>query len=186
MNEDLKNLRQRRRDLKEIAVVIDSWDDVFSDFDPRSLSERTVSGDFVEELKKRYYENRKGDFVVLIYAPRPLQNSESEKMVTQRLKKHFRLRFLQKKKDFRRMRIRGFVFVCVGISSLSFLTLATYYKFLSQVGIEIIGIVLMPLGWFGIWEGLSKLVDTSPSFVREERLFEKFAKASYKFKYIEE
>ena len=53
-------------------------------------------------------------------------------------------------------------------------------------GIEIIGIILMPLGWFGIWEGLSKIVDSSPAFAREDQLFEKFAKASYRFKYIQE
>ena len=53
---------QRLRDLKEIGIVIDSWDDVFSDFDPRPLSERTVSGDFVDELKKRYKETRRGRF----------------------------------------------------------------------------------------------------------------------------
>jgi len=44
---------------------------------------------------------------------------------------------------------------------------------------------LMPLGWFGFWEGLSKLIDTSPAFIREEKFFEKLSKASYRFKYIE-
>jgi hypothetical protein len=44
----------------------------------------------------------------------------------------------------------------------------------------------MPLGWFGFWEGLSKLIDTSPAFIREEKVFEKLSKASYRFKYLEE
>ena len=180
-----KKIEQRVRDLKEIAIVIDTWDDIFSDFDPRPLNQRTVSSDFADELKKRYRETRKGDFTITIYAPQALQNSESERMVFQRLKKHFRLIFLQKKKDLIRRRIRGFIFVCIGISSLSFLTLATYFKFLSKLAIEIAAIILMPLGWFGFWEGLSKLIDTSPAFIQEEKLFEKLSKASYQFKYIE-
>lgn len=176
---------QRIKDLKEIDVVIDTWDDVFSDFDPRPLNERTVSGDFVEELKRRYRETARGNFVITICAPVALKNSDSEHMVTHRLKKHFRHTFLIKKKNILQRRLRGVIFVIVGVSSLTFLTLATYYKFLSELAIQIAGIVLMPLGWFGFWEGLSKLVDTSPVFIQDEKMFEKLAKADYSFKYIE-
>jgi len=84
-----------------------------------------------------------------------------------------------------RLRLRGALFVSIGIASLSFLTLATYYKFLSDITVEILAIVLMPLGWFGFWEGLSKLVDTSPAFLQDEKLFEKLGKATYKFTYVE-
>jgi hypothetical protein len=181
----MSKTEQRLLDLKEIAVVIDSWDDIFSDFDPRPLSERTVSGDFVEELKKRYRETRKGDFVIKIFAPTPLKSEESERKVVQRLKRHFRYRHLQKKRSLIRIRIRGAIFVLIGISSLSFLTLATYFQFLSQLAIDIASIILMPLGWFGFWEGLSKLIDTSPAFIQEAFLFEKLAKATYRFHYIE-
>ncbi len=176
---------QRIKDLKEIAVVIDTWDDIFSDFDPSPLNERTVSGDFVEELKKRYRETQRGSFVITICAPVSLKDSDSERMVTQRLKKHFRYVFLMKKKDIMRYRLRGVIFVVIGISSLTFLTLATYFKFLGDLAIELSAIVLMPLGWFGFWEGLSKLIDTSPKRILEENLFEKLSKASYQFKYVE-
>jgi len=63
-------------------------------------------------------------------------------MVSQRLKKHSRLIFLQKKKDLMRRRLRGFIFVCIGIAALSFLTLATYFKFLSKLAIEISAMIL--------------------------------------------
>ncbi len=177
--------QQRLKDLGEIAIVIDSWDDVFSDFDPRPLNERTVSGDFVDELRKRYRETRTGDFVITIIAPFALKDKKAERMVTVRLKRHFLYRFLQHKKDLAVRRIRGVVFVCVGISSLTFLTLATYFKFMTELAVEIAGIVLMPLGWFGFWEGLSKLVDTSPSLARERDFFRKLSNASYRFRYID-
>ena len=181
----MSKVEQRLRDLKEIAIVIDSWDDIFSDFDPRPLSERTLSGDFIDELKKRYRETRRGDFMVKIYAPVSLKNEESERKVIQRLKRDFRHQYLQKIKIVRRIRIRGVIFLLIGVSSLSFLTLATYFKFLSQLIIEILSIILMPLGWFGFWEGLSKLVDTSPVFIQESSLFEKLSKDIYQFHYIE-
>lgn len=175
---------QRAQDLSEIGVVIDTWDDIFSDFDPRPLGERTVSGDFIEELKKRYKETQSGEVVITIHAPVSLKSEESEKLVVNRLKKYFRHKFLQKKRVVNIIRMRGLIFVIVGICSLSFLTLATYYKFLSELAIQISGIILMPLGWFGIWEGLLKLVDTSPIVLRDEKLFERLLKAVYHFNYI--
>jgi len=185
INDSKKRAEQRVEDLREIGVVIDTWDDIFSDFDPRPLSERTVSADFTEELKKRYKETQTGDFIITIYAPVVLRNEDSEHTVTSRLRKHFRHKFLQKKKVITVIRIRGVIFVVVGICALSFLTLATYFKFLSELTLQIASIVLMPLGWFGIWEGLSKLVDTSPVVIRDSKLFEKLSKATYHFKYID-
>jgi len=186
MADDLKKrAEQRVQDLREIGVVIDTWDDIFSDFDPRPLSERTVSGDFVDELKKRYKETPAGHFIITIYAPVSLKNEESERITINRLRKHFRYKFLHKKKVITIIRIRGLIFVIVGICSLSFLTLATYFKFLSELKLQISGIVLMPFGWFGIWEGLSKLIDTSPVVIRDAKLFERLSKATYHFSYIE-
>ncbi|MFH1504758.1 MAG: hypothetical protein ABIH08_05175 [Candidatus Omnitrophota bacterium] len=184
--DDTKKIEQRIKDLKEIAIAIDTWDDIFSDFDPQPLNRRTVSSDFIEELKKRYFEILKGNFAITFYAPKFLKNEESEKMIVQRLKKHFRHRFLQIKKGLIHKYIWGVVSICVGVSSLSFLTLAAYFKFLSELTRELIGIILMPLGWFGFWEGLSKLTDASPIFIHEEKLFEKLSKAVYSFKYIEQ
>lgn len=185
IDDSKKRTEQRVQDLREIGVVIDSWDDIFSDFDPRPLSERMVSGDFIDELKKRYKETQAGNFIITIYAPVSLRNEESERMVISRLRKHFRYKFLQKKNVITIIRIRGLIFVIVGVCSLSFLTLATYFKFISELALHIASIILMPLGWFGIWEGLSKLVDTSPVVIQDSKLFEKLLKATYHFSYID-
>ena len=182
----VKKTEQRVKDLREIGIVIDTWDDIFSDFDPRPLNERMVSGDFIDELKKRYKETRSANFIITIYVPRSLKDDQSQRMVTLRLKQHFRQKFLQKKKVLTFIRVRGLIFALVGISALSFLTLATYFKFLSELTVQILGIVLMPLGWFGLWEGLSKLVDTSPVVIQDAQLFQNLSKAIYHFKYIEE
>ena len=177
---------QRIKDIKEVSIAIDDWDDIFSDFDPRSLSERALSEDFISELKRRYRETRKGSFLVSIYAPVSLKDDKSAKIVIQRLKRHFKHRSLQRQKQLNRIRMRGFFFVALGICFLGFLTLATYFRFFSDLAIEILGIILMPLGWCGIWEGFSKIIDTSPIFIQEEMLFDKLSKADYRFRYIEE
>ena len=65
-------------------------------------------------------------------------------------------------------------------------TAATYYQFLSSIKIQMLSVVLMPLGWFGFWEGLSKLIDSSPAFIQDLKMFQGMSKASYQFKYIGE
>ncbi len=177
---------QRIKDIKETAIAIDDWDDVFSDFDPRPLRERTLSEDFIQELKKRYRETRIGTFLISLYAPVTLRSDESEKIVTQRLRRHFKRLALQRQRELGRIRLRGCIFVVVGICLLSFLTLATYYSLFSAFMIDLLGIILMPLGWFGIWEGFSKIVDTSPMFRKEEVLFDRLSRARYRFVYISE
>ena len=182
----MKESEQRIKDIKEISMAIDDWNDIFSDFDPRPLGERALSEDFIAELKKRYRETRKGSFLVSIYAPVALKDEKSEKKVIQRLKKNFRHRSLRRQKELNRIRVRGSFFVITGICFLGFLTLATYFRFFGDLTVELLSIILMPLGWFGVWEGFSKIVDTSPIFIQEEILFDKLSKANYRFMYIEE
>jgi len=177
---------QRIKDIKEISIAIDTWDDVFSDFDPRPFGDRTLSEDFMAELKKRHRETRKGSFAVTIYAPASLQDEKTEKTIMQRLKRHFKHRAMQRQQEIGRIRIRGVSFVILGALSLGFLTVVTYFQYFNDLIIELLGIVFMPLGWFGIWEGFSKLVDTSPAFIQEEILFNKLSKASYQIKHIGE
>lgn len=173
---------QRKHDLNEIAIVIDSWDDVFSDFDPRPLSQRTLSEDFIEEMKRRYRETRTGEFSITIYLPDGLRNANSEKMVRQRLKKHFHHQALLEQKYLTQARLRGALYMVMGVCSLGVLTLLIYSKTLSELHTDLIGIILMPIGWFGIWEGFSKLVDISPTAMFRKGLSEKFARARFTFK----
>ena len=181
----MKNTGQIIQNIREISIAIDNWDDIFSDFDPRPLSERALSEDFIAELKKRYRETRKGQLALTIHAPLSLKNEAHERVVIQRLKKHFKHRSLQRQRELTRIRKRGVIFVVFGILSLGFLTFITYSQLFSRLAIELLSIIFMPLGWFGIWEGFSKIVDTSTIFIQEEMLFSKLSKAIYTFKYIE-
>ena len=83
---------QHIRDIKEISVAIDRWDDIFSDFDPSPMERRTLSEDFIFELKKRHRETKYGKFIITIYAPPSLENAETEQVVIKRLKQHFNFR----------------------------------------------------------------------------------------------
>jgi hypothetical protein len=182
----MKDAKNRIRDIKEISIAIDTWDDIFSDFDPRPFESKVLSEDFISELKKRYRENRKGDFVIIIFAPEGLRDEKTQEAVTKRLKRHFLHRYLQKQKAINRIRARGITFVVLGVIFLSFITLSAYYGIFSDLVTELLSIIFMPLGWFGIWEGFSKIVDTSQISLQEAALFKKLAKADYRFNFLKE
>jgi hypothetical protein len=171
------------RDIQDISIAIDSWDDIFSDFDPSPLEQRILSEDFLSELKKRYRETQRGNFLITIYAPLSLRDESSEKIVLKRLKQYFKFRHLGLQKEFNESVGKGLIFVVMGILFLSTLTLVAYFKLLGTLALELLSILLMPLGWFGIWEGFSRVIDPAPMLKQDLGLFAKLAKATYKFKY---
>ncbi|MFA5038419.1 MAG: hypothetical protein WC732_01925 [Candidatus Omnitrophota bacterium] len=173
------------KDIQEITIAIDSWDDVFSDFDPSPIDQRILSEDFLSELKKRYRENQRGNFIITIYTPAFMKDDLTEKLVTKRLKQYFKFRHLAVSKEVSTAIRKGVIFVLGGVSSLSILTMLTYFHMLERLAIELMGIILMPLGWFGIWEGFSRIIEPAPFLKQEQELFAKLARASIKFKYAD-
>ncbi|MBI5873817.1 MAG: hypothetical protein HZB36_06725 [Candidatus Omnitrophica bacterium] len=183
MADNIANVEDHIRDIQEISIAIDSWDDIFSDFDPSPLESRILSEDFLAELKKRYRETQRGNFIVTIYAPLFLKDDTSERLVIKRLKQYFKFRHLSVQKEINDAIAKGTIFVICGIVFLGFLTLGTYFKIFDTLTLELIGIILLPLGWFGIWEGFSRIIEPAPLLKLDVELFGKFAKAQYKFKY---
>jgi hypothetical protein len=171
------------KDIQDISIAIDSWDDIFSDFDPSPLEKRVLSEDFLLELRKRYREAQRGNFIITIYAPSSLKDDNSERLVIKRLKQYFKFRDLALLKEIKGLRLKGGLFILSGIVSLGILTLIAYYKMVATFTLDLIGIILVPMGWFGIWEGLSRIIEPAPRLIPEVELFDKLSKATIKFKY---
>lgn len=176
-------IKEQIKELNEISLAIDSWDDVFSDFDPSPLEHRVLSEDFLIELKKHYRETPRGNFIITIYAPVALKDDVSERLVVKRLKQYFKFRHLTAQKEVNVCVKKGIVFVIGGIGFLSSLTLITYYQLFTKLVIELLSIVFMPLGWFGIWEGFSRIIEPAPFLKQDLELFNKLSKATFKFRY---
>ena len=179
-------IKQRLADINSISIALDTYDDIFSDFDPRDISERDLSEDLIVELQRRHRENPRGKYQVIFHAPVSLADKSIEKKAIQRIKRNFNLKYLQQIKFVNRLRLRGSIFLLSGTASLAILTLITYSQRLDPLFVDLLGIVLMPLGWFGIWEGFSKIIDAPLPLQREADVFKKFSRASYKFEYLGE
>lgn len=182
MDEGL-SLNEHIRDIQEISIAIDSWDDIFSDFDPSPLEQRVLSEDFLSELRKRYRETQLGNYVITLYAPITFKDDNTERIVIKRLKQYFKFRFLALTKELNHHRAKGGLFIVLGVVALGIMSMVTFLELLSQLPIELLGIVLVPLGWFGIWEGFSRIIEPAPKLTQELELYNKLAKVTIKFKY---
>lgn len=178
------------KDFKEITVAIDSLDDIFSDFDPRPMQQRALSEDFLKEIQKFYREAGPGKIIVNFLAPITLkemiEKNQLGKAVLTHITHDFKRRAQGNKKIMGRIWRTGIIFILFGMSILLSLLFLGYRGILNKLSLEILGVVFMPLGWFGIWEGFSKLVDTPMKLKDETEMYEKLAKAQYNFKYLGE
>ena len=181
--DNIANIDEHIKDIQEITIAIDSWDDIFSDFDPSPLEQRILSEDFLAELKKRYRETTRGNYLITIYAPMTLKDEASERIVIKRLKQYFKFQHLSIQKEIGQSMKKGAFFFVTGVVFLSALTMLAFYKMLSALTLELLGILLMPLGWFGVWEGISRMIDPAPLLKQDLELFGKLTKATFKFKY---
>ena len=181
-----ENVKQRLDDINAISIAIDTYDDIFSDFDPRDLTQRDLSEDFIIELMRRHRQDPKGKFDVVLVAPKSIEDPSAEKKIVSRLNRYFHQKYARYKRSINDIRIRGLIYIASGMALLITLALLTYYKKLETLMLEIVGIMFMPLGWFGIWEGFSKIVDMPFKLESDTQVYRKLSRAAYKFEYIGE
>jgi hypothetical protein len=179
-------VKQRLEDINAISIAIDTYDDIFSDFDPRDLTQRDLSEDFIIELTRRHRQDIKGKYDVVLVAPKSIEDPVAEKKIISRLNRYFNLKHARYVKAIKHIRMRGLLYIVSGMALLIAFALLTYYKKLDPLTREVAGIMFVPLGWFGIWEGFSKVVDIPFRLESDTQVYRKLSRATYKFEHIGE
>lgn len=147
--------------LKEgnISLVLDSYDAIFSDFDPRSYEERGLSDDFLFECKKAV-TSREGITELRLLIPPHLRKPHEEIKIKKRLKEHFKKHFREKDRALKKIKMHGFLWFVLGTIVMFIDTLVYEYKIFYDFNkflFSFLFIILQPAGWFFFWEGLGKL-----------------------------
>lgn len=181
------SVKQKLDNINAISIAIDTYDDIFSDFDPRDISQRDLSEDFIIELMRRYRQTRLGRYDVVLVAPKVIEDQNAEKKIVSRLNKYFHQKYLRYMKSIREIRAKGMLYIAFGMAVLIALALIlNYSKNPNEITLAIIGIIFTPLGWFGMWEGFSKIVEIPFKLASDTEAYKQFSKAYYKFEYIAE
>ena len=138
-----------------ISIILDSYDDLFSDFDPRDMSIRALSDDFLAECRKAVIDKQDLDEIELrLLMPISKRKLSDELKIKKRLKRHFHKHYHDRLKEIKDMKKEGYVWFMLG-SSLTLIGAGIS----SQQGFfyKLIFVILEPAGWFTVWTGLQKM-----------------------------
>ncbi len=165
-------------DLREgnISLILDGYNDLFSDFDPRHFSERALSDDFLAESKRASRDKPAGSIEVKFLVPEKKRNYKDEVTIKRRLKEHFRKHFLLIDSERKRIIKQGFLFILFGLVLMAFATYVLFY-FEGSLITHFIVVISEPGGWFLFWEGLDLIIFESKKLRPERDYFEKMSKA---------
>ena len=166
----------------EISILLDNYDDIFSDFDPRPFTHRALSDDFLIEAKKAVKSagEREDTFDLSFMIPKNQRNFEHEILIKRRLREHFRKHALMIETEITEIKRKGIFLIIFGFITLTLAAIITYYgngEFLYDVFL----IVLEQSGWFFFWIGGEKFVYENKSKVPELKFYQKMTRCEISF-----
>ena len=74
---------------EEISIRLESFDDIFSDFDMRGFDKRALSVDFLDEIKRASLDKDESGIELALYAPEKERDESKEGTIKERLSAHF-------------------------------------------------------------------------------------------------
>ena len=167
--------------LREIAIALDTYDDIFSDFDPRPYAERELSEDFLKEIQRRYMEDKRGRFEIHFTVPSMERDATEETLIKKRLREHFGFMAKNEEEIIGKTKRRGYAYILIGSVVLLANVFSLFWLQETSVFYQILSIMLVPAGWYGMFTGMSKVIDEPFEAVDRKVIYEKFEKAAYTF-----
>lgn len=164
----------------EVVLWIDTYNDLFSDFDPRPFSERRVSEDFVVQLRHAVKEIPQKLQVLKLLVPEKMRQPGDEAAIRRKLAAYFLSQLEQLEHTSRRIRRRGLYFILAGLvcmlaaSCLKDLRLVKFYM-------TFLLTVLEPGGWFLLWTGFDHFMTYSRNRLQDGAFFSRMARVHVEF-----
>lgn len=176
MTAEIKNLLEKA----QISLLLESYDALFSDFDPRPYQERALSDDFLVEVKRAIREAEPGVFEMRFLIPKHLKNVHEEEIIKERLHHYF-----QKQAHSVHMQARGMVQRGMLLTLLGFVLMFGSSYISHQLGstilLDLIKVVMEPAGWFLVWYGCDQIFYDAKSLKPDLEFNHKMAKAEVHF-----
>ena len=178
--EKLKRERVSVNGLGKISLMLDDYNDIFSDFDPRPNLVRMLSVDFLDEIKRATRDKKEGlelNFLI----PQHLREIKEEVIIKKRLKNHFKKHYEASKQEVKSVVREGILFVAFGVILMF---LATYVLFTfkeSTFLTTFLVVILEPAGWFLFWEGLDLIIFEPKKKNPDLSFYKKMSKAVINF-----
>lgn len=163
----------------EISLLLDSYDDIFSDFDPRPYSQRALSDDFLSESRKAA-RDKKGTLELRFLVPQNLRKPEQESVIKKRVREHFKRHVGIMESDVRKIVRNGAIITFIGFLLMIGATSIDYFELHGFI-LSFFKIILEPAGWFIVWFGLDEIFYKAKQQTPELEFYKKMVKANITF-----
>lgn len=171
---------EKNQGKKQIIFSLDTYDDIFSDFDPRPFSQRMLSDDFLNEAKKASIGGKRG---LLFLIPKNEKSVQHETIIKRRLKEFFQKHSDIESKKLARLINNGIIYIILGNVIILVRTILLYNFALDRSFLATFFISLIETpSWFLIFEGLIMILFKSREQVPETVFYNKIKNADIEFK----
>jgi hypothetical protein len=166
--------------MSEISLMLDTYDDIFSDFDPRPYSERAISEDLRAELKRATRYQPSGTIDLKLMIPNKVRSHESEKLIKKRLHEHFKTHLGYITDEIRNLHIKGASIAVIGFAIMISAIFIGDFNISERLTNALL-VILEPAGWFTMWFGFDTIFYTAGSKKPDLEFYEKMSKCIITF-----
>ena len=153
---DDEDFKQNLLSRAQISILLNSYNDIFSSFDPRPFSHKALSDDFLIESKKAALD-KEGALEISFLIPKKQRNFEHEIVIKKRLREHFKKHSSVLEQEIKKIKKRGVILAIGGMLMLLVAAVISYYGGHS-LSSSLFLVLLEPAGWFLFWIGGEKIV----------------------------
>jgi hypothetical protein len=173
--------RQKLLQMSEVSLVIDSYDDIFSDFDPRVFEKRAMSDDFIMEMKRATRGTTVGVIELTFLLPVEQRKTETEAKIKKRLKEYFKKHYEFLSSEVSLIQRKALAMIAVGILLSVIAAVFIYPNESTNIVMNLVLVLIEPAAWFTIWEGANKFFEASKEKKPDLEFYKKMMKSEINF-----
>lgn len=168
--------------MNELSLWLDSYDDIYSDFDSRHYLKRRVSEDFLYELRNalRYKKEKINDLFLLL--PSERRDEMSEKIIIDSLQDFFREQHRYAGDKCRCKFYSGLWLLIAGVIVMSVNSFIGYRTGRDTFPLNALQVLLEPAGWFLIWAAMDFLFYDYKDLLKERNFYRELAAMAIHFR----
>lgn len=176
------NKESKVRTTYEVIFKIDDYDFIFSDFDARHYTQRSISDDFLITAKKAITGKEHEDIEIRFLINKSKRSTAIEEMVKKRLQDHFKKHEKMLEKELKEIKNKGIALTILGIGLMIIATQLRFYELDKTFLFSIIITIMEPAGWFSMWFGLDHFFYLNKEKTKEHEFYKKMAKSKINFR----
>jgi len=161
------------------VIALDTYEDIFSDFDIRDFDERAFSIDFLDELRVRARKPTEDERLsIVLLVPAVDRNAADESLILERMRSFFADRSAVYRRRARKSRLTSFLYIAIG---LPFLLAGNFLAARLELPSLFENFLLIP-AWFFVWSGLDQFIHGREEILIKEQYYSRLCDARTMFK----